>query len=98
MQDVEFEPITSQKTEERQPNILARGIVSFVFVLLFAIAESLLAIVALVQFLWMLFTGERNQALVDFGSAMGRWMGQVARFQAAETDRRPFPWSPWPTE
>ena len=98
MQDAQFDtfPATEKPAPERR--IWTRGLVMLAFVIMFAIAESLLAVLALVQFLWMLLTGDRNRALTDFGAALGRWMSQVASFQAAETEERPFPWAPWPSQ
>lgn len=97
MQDAEFEPIKTSHTEEPM-GIWMRGLTSILFMILFSIAQSLLGVLTLVQWFWMLISGDRNVALQDFGAAIGRWMGQVAAFQAADTDERPFPWADWPAK
>ena len=75
---------------------LMRGLYMLAFILLFALAETVLTIIAVLQFLWLLFTGHRNDALRDFGASLSIWMGDVARFQACDTDEKPFPWDRWP--
>ena len=98
MQDANFEDIQNDAEKPANRNIWMRGLTSILFMILFSIANSLLGILTVVQFFWMLLTGERNVALMDFGASIGRWMSQVADFQAARTEERPFPWAPWPAE
>ena len=73
-----------------------RGLYMLAFIILFAVAETVLGLIAIVQFLWLLFTGHRNEALKDFGASLSIWMGDVARFQACDTEEKPFPWDRWP--
>jgi len=73
-----------------------RGLYMLAFILLFALAETVLTLIAILQFLWLIFTGRRNDALRDFGASLSIWMGDVARFQACDTDAKPFPWDRWP--
>ena len=64
-----------------------------VFFILFAIAETVLFVLAIIQFFWMLFnTGRRSDAIADFGKRLGTWLQEVALFQTAQSDKRPFPW------
>jgi len=82
--------------ELRTNNTWMRGLHMLVFILLFALAETVLMIIAILQFIWLLFTGSRNDALRDFGASLSIWMGDVAQFQACDTDEKPFPWDRWP--
>ncbi len=72
-----------------------RGLWMLAFAVFFAIAETVLLLVAVVQFLWMLSTGERNRRLAEFGRGLGRWLHDVALFQSAASEARPFPWGKW---
>lgn len=76
-------------------NIWMRGLWMLVFAFLVELAKTILAVVALIQFLWMLFTKEKNELLVDFGRDLGTWLQDVARFQTGSTEQKPFPWAKW---
>lgn len=62
----------------------------------FGLAQSLLFVLAMTQFLWMLIGRERNRFLADFGRSLGLWMAETAWFLSADTDEKPFPWREWP--
>ncbi|MFV2003181.1 MAG: DUF4389 domain-containing protein [Paracoccaceae bacterium] len=72
-----------------------RGLWMLILAMLFGVAQTVLAMVAFIQFLWMLFTKERNGFLVDFGADIGQWLNAVACFQSGVTDDKPFPWNKW---
>ncbi|MDF1853930.1 DUF4389 domain-containing protein [Pseudooceanicola sp.] len=67
-----------------------------VFAILFRIGDTVLGIAALLQALWILVTGRRNDLIAGFGVDLARWLAAVARFQSAASDEKPFPWRPWP--
>ena len=75
--------------------IWMRGLMMLILAFMFALAETVLAVVAVVQFLWMLFAKEKNTLLSDFGSSLGKWLSDVARFQSGATEDKPFPWAKW---
>jgi hypothetical protein len=79
-------PITEPKA------VWKRGLL----MLLFGIGQAVLNAIAVVQFLWLLFTREPNNHLVRFGNSLVIWLADVARFQTCATDEKPFPWRPWP--
>jgi len=98
MATIDDEPIEMNEPEERfenPENIWMRGLWMLLFVLLFSLAETILAVIALVQFLWMLFAKEKNQLLLSFDQDLGLWMRHVADFQTGNSDEKPFPWRPW---
>jgi len=78
--------------------IWKRGLIMLVFLVLFGIAETILAVIAVAQVLWTAFTGKPNVALVDFGSMLGEWAREVTQYQSMKSDTRPFPWGDWPKE
>ena len=73
-------------------NIWMRGLWMLILALLFGLAEAVLVAFAFLQFLWMLFTKEKNGFLADAGETIGKWLHAVARFQAGTTEEKPFPW------
>jgi Domain of unknown function (DUF4389) len=97
-----MEPIHTTAAPER-PSTLSnsatwmRGLFMFLFLLAFGVAQGILWIAALVQFLWLLFAGEPNPAIVQFGRSLARWIGDTGRFLLCSSDVKPFPWAPWPS-
>ena len=78
------------------PNIWLHGLSVLVIMACIGLAQSVLYAVAIVQFLWMLITRERNGFLVDFGRSLGLWLAEAAWFLSGDTDEKPFPWKAWP--
>ena len=74
-----------------------RGLIMLIFMVLLNIGQWLVNLMAVIQFLWMLFTGRPNEQLVGFGRSLAKWLDQVARFQACDSEERPFPWAGWPS-
>lgn len=73
-----------------------RGLFMLLLLLAFGLAQGLLWIIALVQFLWLLFAGEHNPALAQFGRSLSRWLQDTGRYIVCASDTKPFPWAPWP--
>ena len=89
------EPGRGDDEPESGNAIWMRGLWMLVLALMFGLAETVLAVMAVVQFFWMLFAKEKNELLADFGKDLGKWMSDVAQFQTAATDEKPFPWKKW---
>lgn len=79
----------------RRP-VWIRGVFMLFFLFAFGIAQALLALAAVVQFLSLLIAGGPNEFIARFGHSLGLWLRQTARFQTAASEERPFPWAPWP--
>lgn len=75
---------------------LLRGLFMLLFVFFFGVAETLLALLAVLQFLWLIVTGRPNEMLRRFGASLALWMAEAGRFQACASEEKPFPWKPWP--
>ena len=83
------------KSFDPPKGIWMRGLYMIILGLMFALAETILCVVAVVQFFWMLFTKNKNQLLAEFGQDMGKWLSDVAQFQTGATEDKPFPWKKW---
>jgi hypothetical protein len=84
----------TEDTYEAPQSIWMRGLFMLIFAIFFNVAQTLLGVMALVQFFWMLFAKEKNAAIADFGESLGVWLARVAEFQTGATEVKPFPWSP----
>jgi hypothetical protein len=59
---------------------------------MFALAEAILVLAAILQFGWLLFAKKRNDQIAELGGKLGKWMHATADFQTARTEDKPFPW------
>ena len=73
-----------------------RGLYMFILMLAFGFSQSILAVTAIAQFFWLLFTQAPNRLLAQFGKSLSLWLAQTARFLTCAADEKPFPWSDWP--
>jgi hypothetical protein len=80
---------------EDENNVWMRGLWMLLFALFFALAETLLWVLALVQFFWMLFAKARNKPIADFGEDLADWVDRITRFQTGASEDRPFPFVKW---
>ena len=87
------------KTTDDKPStrdVWMRGLFMLLLVIGFTIGQWLLNVLAIVQFLWLLFAREPNQLLARFGNSLSIWLAEIGRFLSCATDDKPFPWRPWP--
>lgn len=67
------------------------------YVVLFRLAELVLAVTVLLQFLWTLFSGTPNPSLREFGRRAGEWLRQIVEYMTHAADDRPWPFGrDWP--
>jgi hypothetical protein len=85
----------AQTAQQDGSNPWPRGLAMLAFMILFNVAQTVLVIAAVLQFLWLLFAKERNHAIADVGDSLSKWLAAVARFQTGATDDKPFPWRRW---
>ncbi len=75
-------------------NIWMRLVNMVIIAVLMSMASSLLGILTVAQFLIMLFNKrEPNEQLAEIGTTMGVWMAKAARYQAAASEVKPWPWT-----
>lgn len=75
----------------------SRALFVILFALIYSIAEIVLATTVVLQFGFVLISGERNQKLLEFGDNLSKFIYQILRFVTFNSDDRPFPFSDWPT-
>jgi len=74
----------------------SRLIPMIVLMICFALAETVLYLVAVIQFIWALVNNEPNKQLSEFGASLSDWMAQDAKYLTYVTEEKPFPWAKWP--
>lgn len=65
-------------------------------VILYVISNILIFIIAILQFLWQVFTKKPLPGLQDFGGVVAKYFEQSAAYLTYATDERPFPFGPYP--
>ncbi|MDZ7753119.1 MAG: DUF4389 domain-containing protein [Gammaproteobacteria bacterium] len=74
-----------------------RGLYMLLFVVIYNVVEALVLLVAVFQFGHTLITGDTNRHLLDFGRHLSGYVFEIMRYLTYVTDRRPYPFNPWPT-
>ncbi len=63
--------------------------------MLLGLAQTVLQMAALVQFILMVTRkGRPNVEIAWFGKRMGDWCAKAVRYQTAADDEKPWPWTP----
>ena len=66
--------------------------------LLFEVTRLVTAVVVVLQFLHVLFTGQTNPRLMHFGRSLAAYMHEMVSYLTFNTEVRPFPFdAEWPT-
>jgi len=73
-----------------------RGLYMLLYIIFSRIAELVLGVVILFQFLLKLFTGETNERLLKLGQGLSTYVYQVFQFLSFNSEYRPYPFGAWP--
>lgn len=68
------------------------------FVLIYGVAEVLLTALVLLQVVFVLVTGEKNQRLTAFGKSLSLFVYQIILYWTYNSEEKPFPFGSWPVE
>jgi hypothetical protein len=89
-----MDPETKERISDR--NIWARGLYTLFFVIAYSVAETVLSLLAIFQFIAALVTGHVNEVLLRFGANLSRFIYQILQFVTFNNDTIPFPFTDWP--
>jgi len=79
---------------EDDENIFVRLIYMLLIAIMISIAQTILGVLTVVQFVVMLINNKKpNDRLAEFGTDLGIWIAKAARFQTAASDVKPWPWT-----
>jgi len=84
------------KTSISDVNIWKRALYMVLFAILYGLAEIVMWAVVIFQFLVVLFTGNKNERLLDFGQKLTTYIYQIVLFLTFNTEAQPFPFGDWP--
>ena len=77
-------------------SILLRILWMVLFVLVWQLAELVLAGVVLVQLGYRLIYGAPSASLMNFGDSLSQFLAQIGRFGTFHSDQKPWPFADWP--
>lgn len=73
-----------------------RGLYMLLFAVIYWVAETVLAAVAIIQFIFLLIAHGPNERLQEFGDDLSVYFYQIIQFLTFNTEEKPFPFKPWP--
>ncbi len=73
-----------------------RALFMVLFAIFFNIAELLVGVIVVFQFIHLLVTGRSNPRLVELGQSLGQYILEILRYLTFNTEDRPFPFADWP--
>ncbi|MBY0578738.1 MAG: DUF4389 domain-containing protein [Burkholderiales bacterium] len=77
-------------------NPWVRALFMLLLGMLYSLAGTVLLIVAVAQFIFLIAGGTPNSRLASFGHSLGEYIRQIVEFQTFNTEEKPFPFSDWP--
>jgi hypothetical protein len=84
------------KPQDRS-EIWKRGLMMLFLLICFGFGYSLLALIAIAQFIGFALNQRHNQLLAQFGRSLARWLSETALFLCCAAENKPFPWGAWPS-
>lgn len=84
------------KQHVKDSSAWTRLLFMLLFAAIYSVAEAVLTAVVAFQFLFVLFTGRKNDRVLSFGSSLATYAYQVFRYLTYNSEERPFPFADWP--
>lgn len=66
------------------------------FIALWSLSRIVVLAVVVLQFFWVLLTGQTNSRLLRFGQSLATYSYQIITYLTYNTEEQPFPFSDWP--
>jgi hypothetical protein len=66
------------------------------FAVIFQLVEAVITIVVVIQFLWVIISGARNENLLSLGARLTAYARDILAFLTYCTSAKPFPFADWP--
>jgi Domain of unknown function (DUF4389) len=86
---------TPRSEPSPRKSVLLRGLYMAITAFLIGAAQSVLFVLAVIQFLLMLISrGVPNAQIADFGDIIGKWLVSAVKFQTAASEEKPWPMGP----
>jgi len=85
------------KEHVRDTNAWKRLLYMLLFAVLYSVAEVVITVVVVFQFLSVLFTGKKQDKVLEFGAQLSSYAYQVFRFLTYNSEEHPYPMGDWPS-
>lgn len=79
-----------------QKSTWMRGLYMLMLTIFYSVAEIVLFAIALVQFFFMLFTGQTNPRLLKLGQGIAIYIYQIIQYITFNSDYQSYPFGAWP--
>ena len=77
-----------------EPDPIGMRLVYMILIaIMISVAQTILGIATLIQFVILLISKQPNERLADFGTDLGVWVAKAARYQTAASNVKPWPWT-----
>ncbi len=86
----------SLKDNLKSLSIWLRLLFMILFLALWSISRVVVFAVVVLQFFWVLFSGETNARLGALGQGLATYSYQIVQYLTFNTEEQPFPFSDWP--
>jgi hypothetical protein len=93
-----MEPTGQSQSQLSERAFWSRALHMVLFAIAYTIAEFVIVLLVVVQFITILVTGRANEPLLRFGNSLSTYVRQILRFVLYNTETMPFPFSDWPDE
>jgi hypothetical protein len=94
--DLSSRPIELNEPNATRPlseNLWARLLYSLIIAMLFSLLQSVLGVLAIIQFILLLANRRTpNPNIAKLGASLGRWCDRAARYLTAQSEEKPWPW------
>jgi len=89
------EETTEKKSYKISNEVLTRILVTVLFALIGWVSLWVFGVVVLVQFGFLLITGNLNKNLKAFNGELGDYLSDIINYVAFQHDEKPFPFKGW---
>lgn len=89
---------TQKEQGYKDRGVWLRGLFMLIFIFFMGLAKFVTVVVAVCQFLVLLFSAEKNNNLLKFGKSLSVYQYQIMLYLTYNSEVRPFPISEWPAE
>ena len=77
-------------------NTWGRGLFMLLFAVIQWVSKTVLVIGIIIQFGFVLFTGEKNERLLSFSKELSKFLYEIFMYLTFNTETKPFPFDAWP--
>jgi len=86
------------KDNVKDSSVWLRLLYMLLFAAIYSVAEIVLSVVVVFQFLCVLITGEKNAKVLALGAQLSTYAYQVFSFLTYNSEALPFPFGDWPSD